>query len=398
MQHKFLLRFIKQEMEKQKIPFKNNEEFFHLFLPDEPWDSYRSNISHWLSQGEDGTIRKRIFIEAINEKLGLKSEVWGASEGSQKEAVIKGVEKLKASLIEKEEMFSWLQEESLSVQEEAFLRFIETASMDAIEKELSLQKDLFQKTSSSQMFLIELFNLMYERGEYTFVFVHVFPYLLESYDNKIKSRKADIYASLPTPMYKEAFEILNSIKGESRAETIDLQTSAISNIRRERLSSKHLSKDELKILLARLIKCYTKIYTPKQEYSYYPGINLAYMVAMADCLFPNEELTQGYSLHQIYTDVQKSLQKGKVSNSKDENYYAGISDIEFQLLLNRQGMAQELEILLEEVQPTISQVNQTYRQMGAFFVEVLERFSDKSNKLTEYKKCLKIFNAYSSLS
>ena len=393
MQHKFLLRFIKQEMEKQKIVFKNNEAFFHLFLPDEPWDSYRSNISNWLFQGgEDGTIRKRIFIEAINAKLSLKPEIWGAYESTQKEAVLKGVENFKAALMEKEQMFSWLQEESLSATQEAFLRFTKDASLDAIEKQLSSQKILLQKTSSSQLFLLELFNLMYERGEYTFVFVHVFPYLLDSYDNKIKSRKADIYASLPTPMYKEAFEILNSIKGESRAETIDLKTSAISNIRREKLSSQSLSKEELKVLLQRLIKCYTKIYVPKQEYSYYPGINLAYMVAMASHIFPNEELTQGYSVTQIYNDVQKSLQKGKESKSKDENYYAGISNIEFQLLLNKQGMVQELEMLLEVVQPSVSQVNQTRRQMGEFFVEILERFEGEN--LGEFSNALNVFSDY----
>ena len=36
-------------------------------------------------------IRKRIFISAINEKLGLGEEVWGASEGKQKEAVVQGI-------------------------------------------------------------------------------------------------------------------------------------------------------------------------------------------------------------------------------------------------------------------------------------------------------------------
>jgi hypothetical protein len=79
MQHKFLLRFIKQEMQREKIDFKNNEAFFRLFLADEPWESYRSNMSNWLSSSsKDGVIHKHHFITAINEKLGLSSEIWGA--------------------------------------------------------------------------------------------------------------------------------------------------------------------------------------------------------------------------------------------------------------------------------------------------------------------------------
>jgi hypothetical protein len=397
-QHKFLLRFIKQEMEAQKIAFKNNEEFFRLFLPDEPWESYRSNMSNWLSLGEeDGTIRKKLFISAINEKLGLTPEIWKASEVYQKEAVREGIQKFKVLLREDAEMFSWLEEEGMNEEHERFLLFVQDALVDEIEKALEEHQPLFKKSAKNQSFLEQFFNHMYERGEYEFVYKKIFPSLLDSYDNTIKSRKADIYASLPQPMYKEAFEILNSIKGENRNETIDLRTSAISNIRREKLSSKVLSKEELKILLHRLIKCYKKIYTPKQEYSYYPGINLAYMVAMVGYIFPDEveDLTEGYTLTQIYNDVKSSLEKGISSELKEERYYAGVSKIEFQLLLGQQGIARDLELFLEEIQPLIHQVNQTQRQMGLFFLDVIEVFSPQSLvRLRNFESALSILDAY----
>lgn len=76
MQHKFLLRFIKEEMLRQKISFKNNEAFFRLFLDKEPWESYRSNMSNWLSSNtKDAVIHKHLFITAINEKLTLNASI-----------------------------------------------------------------------------------------------------------------------------------------------------------------------------------------------------------------------------------------------------------------------------------------------------------------------------------
>jgi hypothetical protein len=385
-------------MEKNKIAFKNNEAFFRLFLEEGSWEEYRSNMSNWLSLGEkDGSIRKRIFIESINEKLGLTPDIWGASEARQKEAVIAGVAKFKRTLNQEEALFPWVEEAKISEDQEAFLDFVKQASLKEIEERVGLSSSFFEKTSANQSFLIVLFSLMYERGEYVFVYSHVFPYLLDSYDNNIKSKKADIYASLPTPMYREAFEILNSIKGETKAETVDLQTSAISNIRRERLSSNGLSKEELKTLLKTLIQCYTKIYVPKQEYSYYPGINLAYMVALANHIFPDapELVANGYSVKQIYSDVTKSIVKGKETKSKEDKYYASMSDIEFQLLLNRQGMGNELEYMLDDLSPSHSMINHTNRQMGTFFIQIVETFSDASQKdLSEFKHFLELFQSY----
>lgn len=385
-------------MEKNKIAFKNNEAFFRLFLEEGFWEEYRSNMSNWLSLGEkDGSIRKRVFIESINEKLGLTPDIWGASEARQKEAVIAGVAKFKRTLNQEEALFPWVEEAKVSEDQEAFLDFVKQASPKEIEEKVGLASSFFEKTSANQSFLIVLFSLMYERGEYVFVYSHVFPHLLDSYDNNIKSKKADIYASLPTPMYREAFEILNSIKGETKAETVDLQTSAISNIRRERLSSNDLSKEELKTLLKTLIQCYTKIYVPKQEYSYYPGINLAYMVALANHIFPDapELVANGYSVKQIYSDVTKSIVKGKEAKSKEDKYYASMSDIEFQLLLNRQGMGNELEYLLDDLSPSHSMINHTNRQMGTFFMQIVETFSDASQKdLSEFKHFLELFQSY----
>lgn len=398
MKHKFLLRFIKQEMEKRKIGFKNNEAFLKFFLPDAPWDSYRSNMSNWLSLGEkDGTIRKRVFIHAINEKLGLSSEIWHLSEPQQKKAVEEGVQRLKQALIEEETMFSWLESEKMSQQQEAFLVCVQNSAVSEIETALLKHKAWFEKRTKNQIFLQALFHQMYERGAYTFVYKHIFPALLDSYDTRVKSRKADIYASLPQPMYKEAFEILNSIKGENRSETIDLRTAAISNIRREKLSSKRVTREELKWLLHRLIKCYHKIYTPKQAYSYYPGINLAYMVAMVDSIFPDEAemLIERYSITQIYSDVKGSLVRDRESDDKERRYYAGISDIEFQLLLGQPRALDALAFFLEELEPPISQINQTQRQMGVFFLDVIRRFSSHSTlKFQNMQHALIVLKSY----
>ena len=397
MQHKFLLRFIKQEMQKQKIDFKNNEAFFRLFLEDEPWENYRSNMSNWLStSSKDGVIHKHLFITAINEKLGLYPEVWGASDGKQKEAVIRGVKKFKILLEKEELLFPWVNTVELNDAQESFIIFSKNASVAEIEKKLDTVEESFSKRSHTQAFLIAFLEVMYEKGAYGFIYIHIIPHMLDTYDNSIKSKKAHIYASLPTPMYREAFDILNSINGESQSQTLDLQTSAISNIRRERFSSFTLTKEELKGLLQTLIKCYSKIYMPKDSQSYYVGINLAYMISLVHAIFPdNIEIDEGYSLEKLYKDVHKSLAYAKISGKIEEQYYASMSEIEFQLLLGKQGMGQELAYMLESLNPSQNLIDQTKRQMGLFFMDVVEKFAETTPKnLDEFKDFLAVFDAY----
>ena len=397
MQHKFLLRFIRQEMQKQKIVFKNNEAFFRLFVSDELWESYRSNMSNWLSSSsKDGVIHKHIFITAINEKLGLSSEVWGASDEKQKEAVLCGVKQFKEAQENEALLFPWVDEVGLSEEQEAFIEYSKQASVDEVVKKLDTMQETFVKRSHTQAFLIALVETMYEKGEYGFVYEQLFPYLLDTYDNSIKAKKAHIYASLPKPMYREAFDILNSIKGESQTQTVDLQTSAISNIRRERFSASTLTKAELKGLLQTLIKCYSKIYTPKQSQSYYVGINLAYMLSLANAIYADGlEIDECYSVEQIYKDVRKSIVKAKASPEIEEQYYASMSEIEFQLLLGKKGMVQELEYMLESLNPSQNIIDQTQRQMGLFFMNMIEKFAEKRpQNLDEFKDFLEVFDAY----
>ena len=397
MQHKFLLRLIRQEMQKQKIVFKNNEAFFRLFLADELWESYRSNMSNWLSSSsKDGVIHKHTFITAINEKLGLSPDVWGASDEKQKEAVLRGIKHFKEIQEKEELLFPWVDEVGLSEEQEAFIEFSTQASVDEVVKKLDTMQESFLKRSHTQAFLIAFLEVMYRKGEYGFVYEYIFPHLLDTYDNSIKAKKAHIYASLPKPMYREAFDILNSIKGESQTQTVDLQTSAISNIRRERFSSCTLSKTVLKGLLQTLIKCYSKIYTPKQSQSYYVGINLAYMLSLAQTIYSDTlEIDESYSVEQIYKDVQKSIVKAKDSDNKEEQYYASMSEIEFQLLLGKKGMAQELEYMLESLNPSQNLIDQTQRQMGLFFMDVIDKFSETiPEKLHEFKNFLDVFDAY----
>lgn len=396
MQHKFLLRFIKEEMLRQKISFKNNEAFFRLFLDNEPWESYRSNMSNWLSPNtKDGVIHKYLFITAINEKLTLNSSLWGASDEKQKVEVIKGVSTFKKDLEAQLLLFPWVDEVDMSQEEEEFIDLASTATLKEIEEKKVHINESFKKTSKNQKFLIALFECMYKKGEYMFVYRHIFPYLLDSYDNAIKSKKAHIYASLPKPMYREAFDILNSIKGESKTETIDLQTSAISNIRRERLSSSLLTKESLKGLLKTFILCYRKIYVPKQAYSYYTGINLAYIISLAGTLFPDESLAEGYSVQHIYMDVQQSILKDKASKDSSENYYASMSALEFGLLMHKKNLSYELENILETLAPSTYLVDQTRRQMGTFFFDIVQNFSEeKVQEFTEAKVLLEVFDAY----
>ena len=396
MQHKFLLRFIRQEMQRQKIAFKNNEAFFRLFVSDESWASYRSNMSNWLSSSsKDGVIHKHSFITAINEKLGLSPEIWKVSESKQKEAVILGVMSFKEALDKEELLFPWVEDVGMDEEQDAFIAFAKQNSVEEVEKALTKMLESFTRRSSTQDFLIALFEVMYEKGAYDFVYRYIFPHLLDTYENGIKAKKAHIYASLSKPMYREAFDILNSIKGDDAQQTLELQTSAISNIRRERFSSEDLSKETLEGLLETLIKCYSKIYLPQESQSYYVGINLAYMVSLANAIFPDSSMIDGYSVEQIYKDVQDTIAKAKASTVMEEQYYAAMSELEFQLLLGKRSTLQELEYMLESLHPTQHLIDQTKRQMGLFFVDIVEKFADnRPENVVEYKAFLEVFDDY----
>lgn len=394
MQHKFLLRFIKQELEKAEIVCQKNEDFFKLFLPDESWEAYRSNMSNWLStKSSDGVIHKRFFVSAVNEKLGLSDDIWFASDSKQKSVVSEAVKRFGSNVGEGKLLFPWVEKVGITEAQKVFLDFSKQASIEALEEKVKAEHSFFNKAVDNQPFLIALFHLIYERGAYEFVYEYISPQLLDSYDNSIKSKKADIYASLPRPMYREAFEILNAIKAESKEETIALKTAAISNIRRAHFVSESISKEALKELLQTLIKCYTKIYTPTKHYHYYPGINLAYMVALCEILFP--EFSTGYEIKQMIQDVQDSIIKGKASTDNNERYYAGMSELEFKLLLGHQGVVQELAYLLETLMPPHSMVNQSKRQMQTFFIEVVERFTEQvPSHFLDYKRCIEILDDY----
>jgi len=397
MQHKYLLRFIREEMLRQKIAFKNNEAFFRLFVSDEPWEAYRSNMSNWLgSSSKDGVIHKHSFIAAVNDTLGLSPEIWQASKSKQKEAVVLGVKGFKEALEKEELLFPWVEDVGMSEAQKKFIAFAKENSIEEVEKVLESMKESFVKRSDAQSFLVTLLEVMYEKGAYDFAYRHIFPHLLDTYDNGIKAKKAHIYASLSQPMYREAFDILNSIKGDDHSQTVTLQTSAISNIRRERFSSEDLNKVALEGLLQTLIKCYSKIYFPQESQSYYVGINLAYMVSLVKAIFPNcAMLDEVYSVEQIYKEVQDAMAQAKASTMMEEQYYAAMSELEFQLLLGKKGMLQELEYVLESLEPSQHLVDQTKRQMGLFFVDIVEKFADnRVENVDEHKAFLEIFDAY----
>ena len=396
MQHKYLLRFIRDEMQRQKIAFETNEAFFRLFMPDEPWEAYRSSMSNWLSSPEDGAIRKRRFIAAVNEKLGLSPEVWLSGDATQKEAVVKGVRFFKENIEQSRAIFAWLKEERMSEEEQAFVAFAETNDTQCVIQEAKRLSGSFAKRSRTQPFLIALLEVMYEKGAYDFIYTEIFPCLLDTYDNSIKAKKAHVYASLSTPMYREAFDILISIKADTPEETAALQTSAISNIRRERFSSQSLTKEALKGLLETMIQCYGRLYRPASPQGYYAGINLAYMLALQSAIFPETHGKQTrVHIEQIADELSAAMARAKAVEDPQERYYAAMSELEFALLRSKPTSYQEFEYLLEALKPSRHLIERTRRQMGTFFVDIIDRFAETPpENLDTFRGCLEIFDAY----
>jgi hypothetical protein len=376
-----LLRDIIQDIRYRYDEDISNEQMRDLLLGEYKEDIPHSTWGTWIGDEvkQIKIIRKDASLRhALEKSMQLPSDIWSMSEEEQKkilhEHTILFVRKLKGAILDfsMEELFPNF--EDLSQEHKSIL--INIQSMDEGEIKRFVQSSIesekiFFKTPENQPILLKLSELFYIRGFYDVLNDAVFNNMFEPSLNRFEMRLMRAHSlgfHSDTSRVREAAEILKDLadKTDDNKEKIDYLTSAISNIRRA-IFSKNNSDHDYKRIFKLLINHYDRI---KDEANgeisrhYYPAINLAYMVVLAQTLYPDEIGFKQYNIQQIHRESRHSIEQ---ECETPNHYYAKISDLEFLMLQQRDF---ELFKTLQKIKPSISMVKRTKRQIE-FFQEAL---------------------------
>ena len=389
-----LLNFIRQEMKRQGVVWKKEQELFEMLVPNEPWVKYKTNWSNWKHEKVDELSKSPHIRLAIGQTLFFSSNVWGASDLVQKEAVVQGVERrfVKQSHLVPD-LGAIIPSFVLDAEQEKLLETLETKNLEEIEKALANYPHYFERTFANQDFLVKLLDVLYAKGAYDFLVERLFPNLLSHQRGKVEVKVMEAHAlgSLSEPRYMESVKLLESIKTNSDKKLIDLKTAMVSNLRRHHRANSNFSNEELKNGLVVMVETYHNIFEYQEAYHYYPAVNLMYALVLAEALALE---TIAIDKERVFKRAKKSIEAEKKSESSDEVYYASMSELEFMVLLKSPRVVKKMEMMLEELKPTLSLLERSKRQMVEF-LNMTERLSaDLATIKMEFKKLIGLLDDY----
>ncbi len=375
-----LLREILQEIRYQYDENLSNEHMRDLLLGE-----YKEHIPHstwgtWIGDEikKIKTIRKDTQLKhALEKSLQLPERIWTMDDEEQKKLLRKNiaqfVSRLKGNQAEYRLNDLFPNFEDLSDEYKSVL--IKMQSMDEFEikslvKESIESNKIFFKTSENQPILLKLAEFFYIRGMYDILIDDVFQNMFEPSLNRIEMRLMRAHSlgfHSDTSRAIEAAEILKDLaqKTSLNEDRIDYLTSAISNMRRSLLLHDH-SEDDFKRILKLLINHYDQFKEEKNgthNRYYYPAINLAYLVVLAQSHFPNCVGFTHYDISCIYHSASESIELEKEKDNESLQYYAMISDLEFKMLLNT---TTDVVKVLQNLKPSVAMVKRTKRQVEFF--------------------------------
>jgi len=401
MTHTELLNHIRLELKNQGVVWKREQDFFEFLLPDKNWKKFRSTWYSWKPT-KDGlytthNLSKSTHILAIiAEKFHLNMSVWEASSPVQIRAVEQG---LKAYFLKEDalDISEIIPQFTLSEVQEQLLKKLKIMPLFNMKKILDEHPECFTRTFPNQPFLLALLNILYAKGAYAFLVEKVFPNLMAHQRSNVhvKILEAHVLGSLEKPRFMEAVKLLDSIESDDTDEIIDLKTAAISNLRRFHVANSNFSDARLKEGLARTIKTYYQIYCYKRKYHYYPAINLMYALDLASRLGVE---TIDIDTKILYRQAKVSMVKEQSSNDRDLQYYASVSELEFLLLLGKQGVMREMGRMLERLTPLVTMVERTERQMVEFLAMAERLGADLGVMKVEFKKVIGLLEDYKKVN
>jgi len=346
----------------------------------------------------EGDIHNKLFLKKIELFFDLPETIWTSNEKRQLTLIDTAIKhKIYLQSLPKEDALDISSiipielpcTENQSKLLETFAKITTQIKLETMIDEF-LSTGLLNKTVENQYFLVKLLELAYKKGLYTIILEFIAPNLYKKqYDNvEIQKYLAHTYGSLKK--YDEAQQILSILIDHSTIENINLRTSALSNHKREMFENENnlIKEDKLYVL----IQGYQELHAINGIYSYYTGINLLYMVVIGQILFPSDSRYDSIDTQKIYELSKSSLKEDNTHN----DYYVKMSEFEFQLLLDREGVLEKIESFLDDYRPHVSLVERTLRQMRLFIdktqkshspvVDIFEKTIDTLASYCKYSK------------
>ncbi len=383
-----LVQYLVSKM-KEELLIEYNKDFLnYIAMPTDV--QHVKRLSEYMNR--KGSIRDHTFLKAIENTFGFDADIWNLCDSSQIAHIKEAIENIKArqklpgeealelsALIPVEYPIS-------SAQKEALTHFKSLTSQRELEAYIDtlMKSGMLDKRIENQEFLAMLVKLTYDKGLYAIIVEFLLPNLFISYRQRIDIQKIEAHSRGSLGEHDEATHILYRLVHENTIENINLKTSALSNHKRALLlSDKPISKEDITLL----IEGYAKLHAMEGIYSYYTGINLLYMVMLAQLTFPEEKTFFERDTKAIYEHSKPSLKQDKTH----DDYYVTMSELEFKMLLGYEGVLKEMAFFLDDAQPHTSLAERTARQMRLF----LRHTASSQNPLCEtFQKAFDLLESY----
>jgi len=374
----------------QNVALITNDKDFLTYIGIDIDPAHIKRLSGHLNRR--GAIRDKSFLKAIEKKFEFNESIWNRNDSKQKSIIHDAIKKkLSLKLLPNEEALdisNILHTRQVITKEQLKLldNFSELNTKVEAETMIDdfLSKGLLNKQIENQEFLVNLLTKTYEKGLYLIIVEFILPNLYRHYLLLPNVQKIEAHTLGSLGSYDEAKHILDILIHHNTIENINLRTAALSNHKRELFTSQEpLQKEALSLL----IEGYQKLHAMEGIYSYYTGINLLYMVVLAQLMFPEDEKFSSIEIKDIYEHSKPSLKKDKTHH----NYYITMSELEFKLLLEYEGTLEKIESFLANETPHPSLVERTLRQM-ILFTNHIEK--SKHPLVVLFNKAIELLEGY----
>lgn len=374
--------------------------------------NYSTSFSNWKNKkdGKQDDIEDPYVKEIIQKNFEFEKKLWtGYGDDETKEMLKKHVEEFVKKQLDQNNSSYLLDELKLKFYPNKDLTNEENEDLSKIR---DMNKTAFQnynndkKEPFTQIFLLELIPILYSKGFNNLLIEDVYAYLEPELKNNYKIRKfyTNALGSSEVKKYREAFEeilLLQKEKPDDK-DLVDMQTAAISNLRREQLrEAKDLS--DVKKTVQIILPYYQKLFENKNNlYHYYPAVNLAYMTKIVSIMFDGEiQLT--YTVEEISYKSQQSINDEiSAAQTPVSNYYATMTRHELYILCNKNSMINSYleEIQQEDNEELLTELERTYRQMKSFRELICKfdgEYSYKNSDLKMFKNLDDILKSFETV-
>jgi len=230
----------------------------------------------------------------------------------------------------------------------------------------------------NQAILVTLIHRAYILGYYEHTLAHLLPQLKSSRtDIDILFIEANILGSHQIKEYHQASLILERIDTSNSLQYIDLKTAMTSNYLRKSLSE-DLDAEQRREVIYKMSRNYKILfYNSKPLHDYYPAINYAYMLAIANIVYPNDtkfQILNDKTTSKLESLCKTSMKTHQTSDNLANSYYTTITKFEFKLLRGV-DIVSELTLYLEKDEPEVSLVERSKRQM-VFYRKQITKYTD----------------------